>query len=192
MRITALDLRRAEFGNRFRGYDPLEVQQLLQLAAGEIESLVRENLALRNDLQDALNKLTEMREKEVLLRETLMEAQRTRQQTRESAQKEAELVIADAEVRARQLVQDAHIRLTEVQRQIHDLRVEKERMRTHMTSSVDAMRMMLEADEQRDRQLDPTEGRLHFFEIPKRKETAGHSDEGQGSSGMGGASGALG
>ncbi len=166
MRITPLDLRQTEFRTRLKGYDALEVQQVIQLAASELESLNRENMGLRQELHDAMQKLAEMGDKEALLKETLMEAQRTRQSLSESAKKEAELVIADAELRARELLSSTHGTLNELQRQIVELRYEKVRMRNEMRASLKTLTTIVDADEEADNANDPVEKRLHFFEPP--------------------------
>ena len=166
MRITPLDIRQAEFRTKMRGYDPLEVQNMLQMAAAELEGLIRENQNLRQELHTTVAKLSEMREKETLLRETLMEAQRTRQSVQESSRKEADLILAEADMRARELLNTTHRELNELRREIQALRNEKVRARNEIKASLKTFQTWVESDEQADRDKEPAEQRLHFFEPP--------------------------
>lgn len=173
MKISPLDLRQAQFQLRWRGYDPLEVQQMLQLAASELETMIRDNEALRYDLQEAVGRLAEKREQEGLLKETLMEAQKSRQSLEESARKEAELVIADADLKSRELMTDAHRTLNDLYRQIGDIKKEKIRTRNEVRSAVQTLIDWLRTDEEIEaEQQTAHDGRLHFF-APSEAEEGG-------------------
>jgi len=174
MKISALDLRQAQFRLSWRGYNPMEVQQILQMAAAELETLVRENEALRNELQDAVGKLSEKREQEGLLRDTLMEAQKARQGLEEAARREAEVVIADAEMKARELILDAHRSLNDMTRQLADIRKEKIWLRNEVRSGVKTLIDWLDTDEEIEKEEeDGQESRLHFFAPPDPEQARG-------------------
>jgi cell division initiation protein len=75
-KLTPLDIRKQEFPQRFRGYDPDEVDTFLDLIADDAEGLTNE----RNQLQDRVatleSQLAEFREMERSLRDALVMAEK--------------------------------------------------------------------------------------------------------------------
>ena len=163
MRVTALDLRKAEFRVRLRGYDADDVHEWLELAAEEIERLSAENHSLRDELKDAVQKLSEVREKDRLLKDTLFEAQRTRHSLEESSKKEAQLIIAEAELQAKQLLNESYMKLNTIRQTMIDLRNEKSRVRHTMRASLEVMIKSIDRDEKEDAD-DPIHAQLHLLE----------------------------
>jgi cell division initiation protein len=101
--IRHIDLRRAWF----RGYRRPGVDALLTEIADSFEEVWRE----RADLQDANERLesdiARHRDLESLLRKTLMTAERSAEELREQARREADVVLAEARAEARKITQGA-------------------------------------------------------------------------------------
>src|SRR5215212_524589 len=76
MRIATLDLRQPQFKQAVRGFERTEVVAFLTEAADDYEHALREIDRLRQDLQHMEAQLSEHREREVNLRNTLLTAQR--------------------------------------------------------------------------------------------------------------------
>ena len=51
MKMTPLDIRQKRFESELRGYSKKEVEGFLELTAGEFEEVVRENIALKDELK---------------------------------------------------------------------------------------------------------------------------------------------
>ena len=121
--ITPLDLRRQKFKTAaMGGFNRAEVTAFLQEAADSFDAAVRENERLRQEVARLEAALTQHREVEGSLRNTLLSAQKVADDMRENAQAEAERIIHDAEVRADLMTQKAQQRLEDVQREMEGLR----------------------------------------------------------------------
>ena len=57
MKMTPLDIRQKRFEVTFRGYSKREVEAFLEFTAGEFEEVVRENIALKEELKRAQTRL---------------------------------------------------------------------------------------------------------------------------------------
>lgn len=100
--LTPLEVRqkKGDFRRAFRGYDGELVNDFLDLVADRMEELVKENMAFRDQVQELESELVEFREKERMLVDALMAAERLRDEMREAAEKEAQLVMREAELDA--------------------------------------------------------------------------------------------
>ncbi len=100
MRLTPLDIREQQFRRVMRGVDAEEVQQFLTAVAGEFETLVGSNNDLRQRVVELEEKITEYRNMEKALRDTLLTAEKVMGDAKESAQREASLILREAELAA--------------------------------------------------------------------------------------------
>src|SRR4029077_11973407 len=105
--LTPLEIQKQTFARKLKGFDPNEVRAYLQMVAEEIESLLkdvdhlsRENVMLREDLD-------EHNQRERILKDTLLSAQKVSEEVKSNARKEAELIVKDAELLSERLVSQA-------------------------------------------------------------------------------------
>lgn len=126
MKITPIDIQQAGFGVRFRGYDRQEVDTFLDMLTEDYESLIRDNSGMKEKITDLTQVVRELRKKEEVLNETMVQAQGFAEQTRLNAEKEAELIIKEAELRSEDIVKSARDQVVDIQREILDL--EKQRI----------------------------------------------------------------
>jgi cell division initiation protein len=144
MRIAPLDLRQQRFKKSLRGFDPTEVVAFLTEAADDYEHALREIDRLRQDLVRMEALLTEHREREANLRNTLLTAQRLTDDMREAAQNEAKMIVREAQGRADLLLQKAQNRFDEVERDITELRLRRRDVEGSLESSIQALYRALE------------------------------------------------
>lgn len=137
-RIMPIDLERAELRKKMRGYDPKQVHDLLQRAANEITGLRAENARLNEALERQRQELESFRAQENTLKEALILAQRTADEARANAHKEASLIVEEAGRKAREVQTDA-------ERKLDDVRWELERLRLEKQKFLNGFRAMLEA-----------------------------------------------
>lgn len=137
-RMMPLDLERAELKRAFRGYDRTQVQALLQRGAKEMATLRSELDSLTQDMAKLRQEVDGFRAQENVLKEALILAQRTADETRASAHREADLITEDA----RQRVVETE---SQMQTKINDLRWELERLRLDKQKFLNQFRGMLEA-----------------------------------------------
>ena len=151
MRIGPLDLRQQRFRTAVRGFEKTEVVAFLTEAADDYEHALREIDRLRQDLQRMESLLTEHREREANLRNTLLTAQRLADEIKDHAQNEAKLIIREAQGRADLLLQKAQVRLEEIERDINELRLRRRGVEGSLEASIQALYHALEFIREQDK-----------------------------------------
>jgi cell division initiation protein len=144
MRISPMDMRQQRFRSAFRGYDRTDVVAFLTEAADDYEHAMREIDRLRGDLQRMEALLSEHRQRENNLRDTLLTAQRLSSEVKESAQTEAKLIVREAQGRADLLLQKAQVRLEELDRDINELKLRRRDTEGSLEASIQALYRALE------------------------------------------------
>ncbi|WP_129127654.1 DivIVA domain-containing protein [Geomonas oryzae] len=147
MKITPMDIQQQQFkGKMLGGLDPEDVDAFLQLVAGEMEELIREN----NDLKERINRnqtqMTEMEAREAQLRETMLAAQRITEEMKANAQKEAHLMISEAELKGERIVAEAENKLVQLNNQIQELKRDKLQFETGFKNLLDTYYKLLALD----------------------------------------------
>jgi cell division initiation protein len=144
VRITPLDIQQQQFkGKMFGGLDPEDVDTFLQMVAKELETLIRENVELKEQARKASAEMDEMGQREHKLRETMLAAQKITEEMKNNAQKEASLVISEAEVKAEKMLIDAEQRLARLNDQIIEMRRQKLQFETSLKSLLETHYKML-------------------------------------------------
>jgi len=77
MKITPLEIKRQQFKKVMRGYDPVEVDTFLDMLSTEMEDLVRANRELTDRVLGLETQLSDYKNMEKTLQQTLMQAQET-------------------------------------------------------------------------------------------------------------------
>ncbi len=89
------------------GYDKKDVEQFLNDLSSEFESIQQENTNLKNKLNEANESLAYYKSIEKTLQKALILAEKTSQDTRATALREADAIELDAKTKANQLLQEA-------------------------------------------------------------------------------------
>lgn len=103
--LTAVDARRFDFGSALRGYDKTRVDQFREQVAEELERLSRVNQELESKARGFHEQLRAFRERDKALNEALISAQQLRADTKEQAEREAELTIREARAEGERLLE---------------------------------------------------------------------------------------
>ena len=151
MRIAPLDLRQQRFRTAVRGFDRTDVVAFLTEAADDYEHALREIDRLRQDLLRMEALLSEHRDREANLRNTLLTAQRLADEVKTAAENEAKMIVREAEGRADLIVQKAGVRLDEIERDITELRLRRRDVEGSLESSIQALYHALEFIRDRDK-----------------------------------------
>src|SRR6185436_13641319 len=122
MRLTPLDIREQQFRRVMRGLDPEEVEAFLSNVANEFEALVAGNNELRQRVLELEEKNVEYKTMEKALRDALLAAERVMGEAKESAQREAGLIVREAEMSAERAKGRLQQDLVQIQRDISELR----------------------------------------------------------------------
>ncbi len=126
MKLTPLDIRKQEFKKSMRGYDPEEVEAFLIMVADELEIVLRDKNQQSDELIKVRTQLRDYQQVEYTLRETLMKATNTVEESRFNSLREAELRIHEAELQAEKIIEQAKEELHELRSEINLLRAQKE------------------------------------------------------------------
>jgi cell division initiation protein len=144
--LTPLDIQKQSFSRVFKGYSADEVRGYLHLVAEEIERVLRdldrlsrENSSLREDLE-------EHNQRERILKDTLLSAQKVSEDVKSNARKEAELIVKDAELLAERLISQAMGRVGDLERAIQDLKIERKSARNKLQATLDTMQHLVALD----------------------------------------------
>jgi cell division initiation protein len=146
MGLTVTDIQNRRFRNRWLGLDAKEVQLFCQELTEEIENLKTENSRLNKDLQEQEKDLREYKEREKTIRAVLLTAQKTAEQTRGNAEKEAKVIVAEAELQAEKILQAAHHRLALIHGDIAELKRHRLQLETKLRATVETYQHLLNAD----------------------------------------------
>ena len=164
MKISPMDIQRQTFAARMRGYDREEVRTYLNLVAEEVADLQRERDRLDQEVQSLSSLLDEHRQREAILKNTLLTAQRVSEEIRDNARKHAEGTLKEAETQADRLLELAQARAHEVERAILDLRAHRTTLRTDVRALITRLTTILDLQEEAE-----LEDNLRFL---KRREEA--------------------
>ena len=164
MKISPMDIQRQEFARVVRGYDREEVRTYLNIVAEEVAALQRERDSLDQQVQNMQGLLDEHRQREAILKNTLLTAQRVSEEIRDVARKQSENVVKEAEMQADRLLELAQTRAHEVERGILELRGHRTSLRTDIRSLVTRLTHLLDLQEEAE-----LEDNLRFL---KRREEA--------------------
>jgi cell division initiation protein len=164
MKILPMDIQRQSFGQRLRGFDQEEVRAYLAIVAEEVAALQGERDRLDQEVQHLKGLLDEHRQREVILKNTLLTAQRVSEEIKENARKQAENVVKEAEMQGDKLIELAQNRAHEVERSILDLRGWRSSLRTDIRAFVARVTQLLDLQEEAE-----VEDNLRFL---KRREEA--------------------
>jgi cell division initiation protein len=164
MKISPMDIQRQIFGRKLRGYDPEEVRTYLNLIAEELAALQRDRDGFEQEVQLLRGIVEEHRNREGILKNTLLTAQRLSEDLKDNARKQGESVVKEAELQADRLLEMAQNRAHDVERGILDLRSHRSSLRTDIRALIVRLTHILDLQEEAE-----VEDNLRFL---KRREEA--------------------
>ena len=145
-RITPLEIQKHEFSRKWKGLDPVEVESFLALVAEEMEEVVRANADLSSRVERLTEENAEHRERERILKETLLTAQQASEDIRSNAQRQAEIILREAQDGAERLTHNALQRSAEIEKAIHELKLQRVNFRLQLAKMVELFHQVLEFD----------------------------------------------
>jgi len=153
MRMTPLDVQSHQFAFRFRGFDPDEVEAFLRIVSEDYESLVRETESQADRIRRLESRVEELSAQEEMLKETLLSAKAMTEEMSRTAEREAELRLAEVEVRAEKILDASHRRAARLGQDIREMRALRSRLGEALRSAAEthlAILETLEADPEQD------------------------------------------
>jgi len=145
MRMTPLDVQSHHFARRMRGYDPDEVDAFLRIVSEDYEELVRETESQGNQIMRLERRIEELSAQEDLLKETLTSAQAMTEEMKHSAERTAEMRLAEVEIRAEKILDASHRRAARLAQDIRDMRALRTRLGQALRSAAETHLSILES-----------------------------------------------
>lgn len=120
-RLTALDVRRYDFGTALRGYDRARVEQFREQVAEELERLTRLTQELEAKARNFHEQLRAFRDRDKALNDALVSAQQLRGDIREQAEREAQLIVREAQVEVEKMREELRNELVRAEDELQHL-----------------------------------------------------------------------
>ena len=156
MRMTPLDVQSHQFAYRLRGFDPDEVVAFLRIVSEDYEGLVLESSAQQDRIRRLEARVEELSAQEHLLKETLISAKAMTEELRRTAERDAELRLAEVEVRAEKILDASHRRAASLAQDIREMQVLRTRLAESFRSAAEthlSLLQTLESDPEQDPML---------------------------------------
>ncbi len=139
--LTPLDVRkkRGDFRKGLRGYEAQEVDHFLELVAERLEEVVRENLTLKERAERLGQQVQGQEGRERAVQDALVTAQELREEIKDQAHREAEMIVREARSEAARI----H---AEVERTLQERRHELRELNRARSRFLKAFRILLERE----------------------------------------------
>jgi cell division initiation protein len=129
MTLTPVEIRHVKLARSFWGYRRGAADQLLEEIVESFEEVWRERADLEDKLERLESDITRYRDLETLLRKTLVSAERSAQELKDQARREADVILTESHSEARLIKQRA-------QAEREHLRGEASRIRSLLRSAL--------------------------------------------------------
>ncbi|MCG3398840.1 DivIVA domain-containing protein [Staphylococcus massiliensis] len=147
MPFTQSEIKNKEFSKAKNGLDPVEVKSYIEQLSKEITRLNKDKEQLNKVLEDKETNIQSFKDVEKSIGEALLMAQRTGEETKASAQKEAEAIIQDAKVQHDKIVNDAIEKARRLSFQTEDMKRQSKIFRSRFRMLVEAQLDLLKSDD---------------------------------------------
>lgn len=144
--LTPLDIQNQEFKRVLRGYSEDEVDDFLDKVVTDFEALLKQNQQLRDELEELRSRVEQYRQLENTLHSALIVAQETAEEVKQSARKEAQLIVREAEEDAVRIGKAAEVRVRESEERLTQIQREAQAFRAQLRSLLESHLELLRND----------------------------------------------
>ncbi len=171
MTITPLDIQNKEFERAFRGYDIEDVDDFLDRVARDLETLLRENLEMKEKVEQLQEKNKNYHKMEQTMHNAIVVAQETAEEVKNAARREADLIKREAARDARQMLEEARLRSSKVIEENEDLIKQGQVFKLRFRSFMEAQLAVLDKEEWLDDKKEKQVVEDNFAEEEKEEYT---------------------
>ncbi|HFI0462861.1 TPA: DivIVA domain-containing protein [Streptococcus suis] len=150
MPLTPSEILHKEFDSKFRGYDPDQVNDFLDVIVADFEKLTLENQTLTSKMADMQDKLNYFQQLQDSLNNSIVVAQEAAERLKQNARKEAELILYEAEREADKLYEESADRSKRLLQETENLRRYSLEFRDRLINMVEAQLSLINKDEYKD------------------------------------------
>lgn len=137
VRITPLDVRNHVFPRSWSGYDRDEVDSFLRIVSGDYEATLRELQLAREEVGRLEQRVQELMANETLLKETLTTAQHLSEDLKQTAMKEAEMLVSEAEIQGEKVLDAAHRRAARLAEELREMKLLRSRVAASLRATLE-------------------------------------------------------
>ena len=163
-RLTPIEIQKQLFAKSFHGFNEGEVRAYLSLVSEEVEQMMQEIERLSRENAQMREQLLDHSERERMLKDTLLSAQKVSEDVKANAHKEASLIVKDAELLSERIVSQAMSRVGDLERLIQDLKLERKGARRRMQNLIEACQQMIDLDTEEEA------GELPLTQLHKKRQ----------------------
>lgn len=137
-KLTAMDITSKEFKKTLRGFDPDEVDEFLNQIADSYEEMYKENSTLKEKNVILKEKIEHYAHIEETIQNTLVLAQNAADQAKQSAKKEAELMVKNANDSAQKIIDKANVDVVKINNDYDKIKQEFVKFRSKYRTFINA------------------------------------------------------
>lgn len=163
-RLTPIEIQKQLFAKSFHGFNEGEVRAYLSLVSEEVEQMMQEIERMSRENAQMREQLLDHSERERMLKDTLLSAQKVSEDVKANAHKEASLIVKDAELLSERIVSQAMSRVGDLERLIQDLKLERKGARRRMQNLIEACQQMIDLDTEEEA------GELPLTQLHKKRQ----------------------
>ena len=119
--ITPIDIENKEFRKGFRGYSEDEVDEFLDNVKEDYENLYKENIDLKEKLTLYQEQVSRYKTIEETLNATMVNAQVSAEDTCNTANKKAKIIVEEAELKSKQMLAECNDKILELRKEYDSL-----------------------------------------------------------------------
>jgi cell division initiation protein len=137
LRITPLDICNHTFPRSIGGYSREEVDAFLAMVSDDYEGLLRESESLREQVIRLEVQVEDLSSNEAILQKTLTTAQQLSEELKNTAIKEAEVLLGQAEIKAEKVLDAAHRRAAQLAGDLREMKHLRTRLAASLRATID-------------------------------------------------------
>ncbi|MFW0861087.1 MAG: DivIVA domain-containing protein [Dethiobacter sp.] len=145
--LTPIDIQNKEFNRSIRGYSPREVDEFLEHLSKDYETLIKENIATKEQLSQLKDKLSHYHKLEETLHNAIVVAQEAAEEVKRNASREAELIRREADKDAARNMDEARYKASKILSEHEEVYKQAQIYKMRFRSLVEAQLAALEMED---------------------------------------------
>lgn len=142
--LTPIDIQNQDFDVKFRGYDPDEVDDFLDLLGSDYEKLYKENMELRDRIATLKSSVDHYKGMEQTLQQSIMLAQTAAEDIKKNAAEKADNIVSEAHNKSADTLRETERELLNRRNELASLKMEIQNYKTRIKGNCTGLLEMLE------------------------------------------------
>ena len=146
MPLTPIEIKNKTFSVAFKGYNKNQVKAFLITLSKEYEDMRNERVALAHKVDELSIRLAAFEKTEGLLKDTLVTAQKATTDIKDTARKEADLIVGKAKMEAENVKKEAQEQMRKINERINELESHKMNLIGQIKALVTNITMLIDRE----------------------------------------------